>query len=73
MDQKSLSGLQCSVMSRHRPNDAALVLSVAVHVEIAAVCDGKDVWRHFTQAPVCVHLHLLYGVDGQQLVGVDCY
>lgn len=59
-------------MSRCRPDDAALVLSVAAHIKIAVVRDGKDVWRHFTQAPVCVHLHLLYGVDGQQLVRVDC-
>lgn len=57
--------------SKCRPDNTALVLSVAAHVEIAVVCDGKDMRRHFTQAAVCVHLHLLYGVDGQQLVWVD--
>lgn len=56
----------------NRPDDAALVLSVAAHVEIAVVCDGEDVRRQFPQAPVCVHLHVLDGVDGQQLVWVDC-
>lgn len=57
--------------SKHRPDNTALVVSVAAHVEVAVVCDGEDVRRHFTQAPVCVHLHLLYGVDGQHLVWVD--
>lgn len=59
--------------SRHRPDNTALVLPDAAHVEIAVVCDGEDMRRHFTQAPVCVHLHLLDGVDGQQLVWVDRY
>jgi len=28
--------------------------------------------RQFTQPAICVHVHLLGGVDGQQLVGVHC-
>lgn len=52
------------------PDDAALVPSVAAHVEEAAVGDGEDVRRQFAQTPVRVHVHVLGGVDGQQLVGV---
>lgn len=55
-----------------RPDDAALVLFAATHVEKAAVRDGKDVWRQFAEPAVCVHVHMLVGVDGQQLVRVDC-
>lgn len=57
---------------RSRPDDAALALAAAAHVEKAAVCDGKDVRRQLAQSLVGVHLHMLGGVDGQQLVWVDC-
>ena len=55
---------------RSRPDDAALVLAAATHVEEAAVCDGEDVRRQLAEAPVGVQVHLLRCVDGQQLVGV---
>lgn len=56
---------------RSEPDDAALVLLVAPHVEKAAVGDGEDVWRQLAQTSICVHLHIVCGVDGQQLVRVD--
>lgn len=73
---KSLNCI-CDCMSgktdiKTQPDDTALVLSVAAHVEKAAVCDGEDMRRQFTQPPVCVHVHLLNSVDGQQLVRVHC-
>lgn len=55
------------------PDDAALVLFVASHVEKTSVCNGKDVRRQFPQPSICVHVHMLGGVDGQQLVGVHCH
>lgn len=54
-----------------RPDDAALALSVAAHVEKAVVCDGEDMRRHLAQASIRVHLHMLSGVEGQHLVWVD--
>lgn len=56
-----------------QPDDAALVLPVSAHVEEAAVCNGEDVRRQFPQPPVRVHVHMLDGVDGQQLVRVHCH
>lgn len=54
------------------PDDAALALSAAAHVEKAAVGDGEDVRRQLAQPSICVHVHMLSGVNGQQLVRVDC-
>ncbi|TNN74159.1 hypothetical protein EYF80_015604 [Liparis tanakae] len=51
-------------------NDGWTSVSVSVNKvssRKAAVCDGEDVRRQFAQPPVCVHVHLLRGVDGQQL------
>lgn len=54
-----------------QPDDAALVLVVALHVEVAVVCDGEYVRRHFPDLLVGVEADLIRGVDGEQLVGVD--
>lgn len=56
-----------------QPDDAALALFVAAHVEEAAVSDGEDVRRQFSQPPVGVHVHVVCGVEGQHLVRVDCH
>lgn len=54
------------------PDDAALVLVVPLHVEVAVVCDGKYVWRHLTNLLVGVEADVVWSVDGQQLVGINC-
>lgn len=56
---------------RSEPDDAALVLVVTPHVEKAAVCDGEDVRRQLAQSSICVHMHIVGGVDGQHLVRID--
>lgn len=55
----------------NKPDDTALVLSVAAHVEEAVVGNGEDVRRQLAQPPIGVLVHVLSGVDGQQLVRVD--
>ena len=55
----------------HRPYNAALVLLVSLHVEVAVVCDGEDVRRQLADLLVGVQADLVGGVDGQQLVRVD--
>lgn len=54
-----------------RPDDAALVLVVALHVEVAVVGDGEYVRRHLSDLLVGVEADLVRSVDGEQLVGVD--
>lgn len=56
---------------RDAPDDAALVLVVALHVEVTVVGDGEDVWRHLSDLLVGVQADLVGRVDGQQLVGID--
>lgn len=41
------------------PYDAALVLVVALHVEVAVVSDREDVWWHLTDLFVGVQAYLL--------------
>lgn len=48
----------------HTPDDAALVLVVSLHVEVAVVCDRKDVWRHLADLLVGVEADLVWSVDG---------
>ncbi len=43
---------------------------VALHVEVAVVCDGEDVRRHFSDLLVGVEADLVCRVDGQQLIRV---
>lgn len=54
-----------------KPDDAALVLVVALHVEVAVVGDCKYVRRHLADLLVGVEADLIRSVDGEQLVGVD--
>lgn len=54
-----------------KPDDAALVLVVALHVEVAVVGDGEYVRRHLSDLLVGVEADLIRSVDGEQLVGVD--
>lgn len=56
----------------HTPDDAALVLVVTLHVEVTVVSDGEYVWRHLPDLLVGVEADLIWGVDGEQLVGIDC-
>lgn len=56
-----------------RPDDAALVFVVALHVEVAVVCNGEDMRRHFPNLLVGVEADLIGRVDGEQLVGVHCH
>lgn len=56
----------------HTPDDAALVLVVTLHVEVTVVSDGEYVWRHLPDLFVGVEADLIWGVDGEQLVGIDC-
>lgn len=49
---------------RTSPDNAALVPLVLLHVEVAAVGDGKDVWRQLPYVAVVVQLYLLHGVKG---------
>lgn len=53
------------------PDDAALVLVVALHVEVAVVGDGEYVWRQLSNLLVGVEADLVSGVNGEQLVGID--
>ncbi len=55
------------------PYDAALVSVVALHVEVAVVCDGEDVRRHFSDLLVGVEADLVCRVDGQQLIRVHSH
>lgn len=48
----------------HTPDDAALVLVVSLHVEVAVVCYGKYVWRHLADLLVGVEADLVWSVDG---------
>lgn len=54
-----------------KPDDAALVTVVPLHVEVAVVCDGEYVGGHFTDLLVGVEADLVSSVDWQQLVRVD--
>lgn len=49
------------------PDDAALVLLILLHVEVAAVGNGKDVRGQLAHMAVVVQLHLLQGVQGKHL------
>lgn len=60
-------------MIKHKPDDAALVLVVPLHVEVTVVCDGEYVWRHLADLLIGVEADLVWSIDGQQLVRVDCY
>lgn len=55
------------------PDDAALVLVVALHVEVAVVCNGKDVRWHLPNLFIGVQANLVWCVDRQQLVGVHSH
>ena len=56
-----------------RPDDDALVEFKSLHVVVAAVPDGEDVGRQFADFLAFVQLDLLDSVNGEDLVGVDCY
>lgn len=60
MDQKS-PGQAVLVLGRRGvvPDDAALVLVVALHVEVAVIRDGKDVRWHLTDLLVGVEADLV--------------
>lgn len=55
------------------PDHNALVLSEALHVVIAGVSDGKDVWGQLSDLLTAIKLDLVHSVDGQNLVGVDSH
>lgn len=55
------------------PDDAALVTTVAFHVEVAVVGNGKDVRGHLPNLLVGVLADVLWRVDGEQLVGVHSH
>lgn len=57
-------------MIRSLPDNYALVLLESFHVIVAAITDGKDVWREFADLLATVELDLLHRVDRQNLVGV---
>lgn len=60
------------LIKKFKPDDAALVLVVALHVEVTVVSDGEDVRRHLSNLPVGVEADLVRSVDGQQLIGIHC-
>lgn len=62
----------CNCKRRYLPDNAALVFVVPLHVEITVVCDGEYVRWHLTNFLVGVEADLVWSVDGQQLVGIDC-
>lgn len=49
------------------PDNTALVPLVPLHVEVAVVGNGKDMWWQLTHVAVVVQLHLLQGIEGQHL------
>lgn len=55
------------------PDNATLVLVITLHIEVAVVCDGKDVRRHLSYLLIGVETDLVCCVDGQQLVRVHCH
>lgn len=55
------------------PDDAALISLVLLHVEVAAVGNGKDVGRQLAHVVAVVELYLLQGVQGQHLEWVHSY
>ena len=55
------------------PDDAALVTAVALHVEVAVVSNGKDMWGHLPNLPVGVLADVFWRVDREQLVGVHSH
>lgn len=57
----------------HLPDDAALVLVVSLHVEVTVVCYGEYVRRQLAYLLIGVEADLVWSVDGQQLVGINCY
>lgn len=59
--------------ARASPDDAALVPLVLLHVEVAAVGNGKDVGRQLAHVVAVVELYLLQGVQGQHLEWVHSY
>ena len=65
------SFIRCSEMvggpPRASPDDATLVPLALLHVEVAAVGDGKDVRRQLAHMALVVQLYLLRGVEGQHL------
>lgn len=63
--------LSSAKLRAHTPDDAALVLLVALHVEVAVVRYGEYVRRHLAYLLIGVEADLVRGVDGQQLVGID--
>lgn len=67
-----LQGHTDSLLTPHTPNDAALVLVVALHVEVAVVSDGEYVRWHLPDLPVGVEANLVSGINRQQLVRVHC-
>lgn len=63
----------CSAkLHAHTPDDAALVLLVTLHVEVTVVCYGEYVRRQLAYLLIGVEADLVRGVDGEQLVGIDC-
>ena len=52
---------------RTSPDNATLVPLVLLHVEVAAVGNGKDMRRQLTHMVPVVQLDLLHGVEGQHL------
>ena len=65
------SFMRCSEMvggpPRTSPDDATLVPLALLHVEVAAVGNGKDVRRQLAHMALVVQLYLLRGVEGQHL------
>lgn len=55
------------------PDDATLIPLVLLHVEVAAVGNGKDVRRQLAHVVAVVELYLLQGVQGQHLEWVHSY
>ena len=62
-----------NVKSLPPPDNTTLVPLVPLHVEVAIVCDGKDMWRQLTHVAVVVQLYLLPGIEGQHLEWVHGY
>lgn len=55
------------------PDNTTLVPLVLLHVEVAIVGDGKDMWRQLAHVAVVIQLYLLPGIEGQCLERVHSY
>ena len=54
----------------HKTHTYSLTLQ---HVSVRIVCNGKDVWRHFSPSLSFVHANNLFSVDGETVVRVDSH